>query len=880
MNHDFWEPFWKQLRELYKREKVSTEVYEAEQPILRNVLQIIANRDDIKDIYEFDEPIGIGGAGLVLRLKDKRLGLYRALKIPRPKEENLISVKSEIEQLREIRHENIIGLYTLGEVEIPNFNLPYPYFLMDYIRDAQDIRKRANAALDRANASKDLSDIMRWIATTFFKIAKATTFLHQQGIIHFDIKPSNILIAADDRPVLSDLGFAKKKSEDEKPTGVGFTLYYAHPDLSTDYRHKSTKNKVKKEIAPKDFKYAWDIYAFGKSLLEIIALTDQRFPDAVAYDYTFVYLHLAASRMLDGRNLYQRDTDRIRNNQIQSGEGVSVYKETWQELDAPDFEQIKYSAFKDICTDFEKLLGGKNLLDSISELNVSYPKICQTSRGTPAPFTKRVKYVVEHPVFSRLAHVPQLGPISTVYPTATHTRLEHSLGTFRNCCLYVQSLYNDPHNPLFRQLVTDHSIKAVLLASLLHDLGHYPLAHEIEGVAQQLKHEHFTLKFLDNTSKARFGNTLQDIIRNEDWGWGIELGEIKQLLPKAREEQMSFFGKKSLKVQMLSSIIDGPVDVDKLDYFLRDSQNCYLTYGELIDVDRLVRTLTTIILKSASGEKALTVGTYEKGQSAAESLTFARYLLYQSVYWHHTARAATTMLRHAIRPALRTTKGTGKQKTSFYEAFDKLLGVSNEARNITTDAVLELVREWTDDQGRELIDMMKCRNYYKRVLTIHSYPAPEQGRNSFLARFRDSYRTKPDFEKDLQKRVQEAFSDYLRHTQAPRVSLLAPDKTNKTIELLDQPRTIICDCPEPIYGTSGAEKDKLRFIPEPERLQKNYFVRADAGERVSQVWIEVHFRLMDIASKGRVFCHPEIRDTLMAALGPDGIEDCLDLEIK
>ena len=103
------------------------------------------------------------------------------------------------------------------------------------------------------------------------------------------------------------------------------------------------------------------------------------------------------------------------------------------------------------------------------------------------------------------------------------------------------------------------------------------------------------------------------------------------------------------------------------------------------------------------------------------------------------------------------------------------------------------------------------------------------------------------------------------------MSKLSPEKTNKTIEMLTTPKKIICDCPSPNYGTS----DKLRFISEPQRLQQNYFTRGTTGERVSEVWNEIYFKLMNIASKGRVFCHPDIRDTLMAALGPTGINDCL-----
>ncbi len=69
----------------------------------------------------------------------------------------------------------------------------------------------------------------------------------------------------------------------------------------------------------------------------------------------------------------------------------------------------------------------------------------------------------------------------------------------------------------------------------------------------------------------------------------------------------------------------------------------------------------------------------------------------------------------------------------------------------------------------------------------------------------------------------------------------------------------------------------LRFIPEPQRLQKNFKARLNASERVSEVWQQVHFNLMNIASKGRVFCHPDIRDGVMAALGPDVINDAVDV---
>lgn len=761
---------------------------------------------------------------------------------------------------------------------------------MDYVKGAQDLRKKTLALLSSAKESKELKDITKWIVDKLYRIAGAVNFLHKHQIIHFDIKPSNILIDINDKPILSDLGFAKKKTTEERRIVVGFTLFYAHPDLRFEYRHMSSKNRVRTKRAPKDFKYIWDIYAFGKSLLEILALIDQRFPDAVAYDYKFMYLHLLACRMLDGRNQSQRETERIREKQTQNGEELSAYKETWLELDDTNFEEITYPAFEEICRDFEKLLIGEHFLESIPELNAFYPKRVQSSEGIPAPFSERVRYIIEHPVFSRLSYVYQLGLLNFVYPTATHTRLEHSLGTFRNCCLYIQSLYNDPYNPLFRQLINERDIKCALLASLLHDLGQYPLAHEMGEIAKELKHEKFTLKFLNNSTKDKFGHTLQDIIENVDWGWGLKLEEVKEIL-KVEKGQETFIDKKSLKTKLLSSIIDGPIDVDKLDYLLRDSQNCYLRYGESIDFDGLIKDLTVIITKDDMGQTTFIVGTYEKGQSAAESLTFARYLLYQSLYWHHTARAVRAMLREAIKAALKkrreiidkidktsevNIKSASKKKRkgkyiTFKDDLEELIGVAKEPRSVIVNDMLNLIEKWTDGEGKNIIEMIKHRNYYKRILTIHSSPLREEGKKDLLERFRDLYK-RPDFQGKLQKKIKEKFENYVYATKYPKVSLLAQEKTDKTVEILSTPEKIICDCPEPIYGTS----ENLRFIPEPQRLQRNYLSRVTIGERVSEVWNQVYFKLMNISSKGRVFCHPDIRDTLMAAIGPDGIKECLE----
>ena len=249
---------------------------------------------------------------------------------------------------------------------------------MDYVEGAHDLKKRLKKLLLASRESADLRTVSKWIAEKFRSVALALRYCHSNGIIHFDVKPANILVDANDKPILSDLGFAKKKISDASPIVVGFTIFYAHPDLKQDYVRMSSRNRVRKEIAAKNFKEAWDIYAYGKSLLEMLALVEQEYPDGVLYDYTFVYLHLSACRMLDGRNMNQDETDRIRRKLKEEGEDLSVFKETWGELEAREFEHIKYSSFEEIVSDFHKLKFNDLFFGNVPEINSYYHKRVQS----------------------------------------------------------------------------------------------------------------------------------------------------------------------------------------------------------------------------------------------------------------------------------------------------------------------------------------------------------------------------------------------------------------------------------------------------------------------------------------------------------------------
>jgi HD superfamily phosphohydrolase len=892
------ETFFERLRQIYVAEDGSSEIFDQEVPVLREAVSRIAAT--LGDGFELVEPLGRGGSGVVIKLTDVRLDVSRALKIPRPKDDRLIeSVRNEIDHLKALQHPNIIRLHVLGDVDLAGY-AHFPFFVMDFIEKRVSIRDALEVRLETAS-SRELGNITGWLAGVFLALTRAVAFLHDNRTIHFDIKPSNVLIDHLGQPLLMDLGFAKTKTESADATVAGFTLFYAHPDLSREYQHMSSQNRVRKPLQPRSFKFEWDIYALGKSVLELLAKIDQRFPDTVFYDYSFGYLHLLACRMLDGWNLGKDDVRRIWEESSQLGRPRSTYWETWQNLRQEDFKELRLSDIHDVEQALQKIDSEEPPLELVPELRLSLTERIQISDGAPAPFTDRVKAVVEHPVFTRLNSVRQLGFANSIYPGTTHTRFEHSLGAFRTCCLYVQALYRDPYNPFFRQIAGAQELRAVLLASLLHDLGQYPLAHETEEALRLvargdrtrwepfLKHERLTQKWLDHGHQDSRGRTLGQIVEDATDGWDVPLGLLKAILTDSRDDML--FRNQPLRVGMLRSIVDSPLDVDKVDYLVRDSRHSSLTYGDLIDVDRLVRSLTVVVVEE-HGKTRIVLGTYEKGQSAAESLTFARYLLYQALYWHHTSRSVRVMWREILRRTLNpqhrvdgsTGPGSGKASPSsrkrvanrsgghaLFDSIGDFLGLNGEPKNVTVEAILDFVSELTDDSGRELLDLIKSRRYYKRILTVHRH-IEEEGKQPLLDRFRGS-QGRGELESQLQAALRTKLIDHRRAVAGPRETALSPENADKAIALLESPGAILCDAPEPSIGTTA---EKLRFIPEPKRLLRNYSSRLVVGERVSEVWQEVHHRLMNIASKGRVFCHPDVRDTLMAALGPEGIRTALE----
>lgn len=227
----------------------------------------------------------------------------------------------------------------------------------------------------------------------------------------------------------------------------------------------------------------------------------------------------------------------------------------------------------------------------------------------------------------RLASISQLGMVSLVYPGATHSRLEHSLGVFHNALRLIARFSDDEQ---FDHLVSPRMAEAFVLAALVHDVGHWPFCHPIEDMRLSNLGEH----------ESRIGGWLDDaeLARCIDQDWSCDRQDVLALLepgdePADRDEQLS--------LRFLSSCLSGPIDIDKLDYLQRDSLHAGVPYGRNFDVGRLISTVCI-----NDGQSRLAIG--EKGRTAAEMMVFARYVMFSEVYWHHAVRAATAMLQRAV----------------------------------------------------------------------------------------------------------------------------------------------------------------------------------------------------------------------------------------
>ena len=270
--------------------------------------------------------------------------------------------------------------------------------------------------------------------------------------------------------------------------------------------------------------------------------------------------------------------------------------------------------------------------------------------------------LLETPALQRLRRLRQLGTVGLVYPSANHTRFEHSLG-----------VYHLARSALDQLGIEGPRAERIRAAAILHDIGHTPFSHNIEGIVAR--------------RTGRMHDEVGDLISEGEIARVLALYDID---PSTVTDLIAGDGE-------LGGLVSGELDVDRMDYLVRDAHHTGVPYGT-IDTGRLVRELRFV-----DGELVLAEGNVQ----TAESLLVARSLMNPVVYNHHVARISKAMLRRGTEKLLET---------------DEL--IAEKLRRMDDPGLLVALR--SNPVTADLARRLDTRALYKRAVWAELRDVPEE----------------------------------------------------------------------------------------------------------------------------------------------------------
>ena len=292
--------------------------------------------------------------------------------------------------------------------------------------------------------------------------------------------------------------------------------------------------------------------------------------------------------------------------------------------------------------------------------------------------------------FRRLQNIKQLSHAFVVYPSAVHTRFEHSLGALHVADRMCQQLEFGRSR---RELVR--------LSMLLHDIGHGPFSHLFESVLKKINQEKFDHEDIscwmikeDPAISSLVGNKKKPII---------------DLLQKNDKDRNWESSGNSLN----SDIVSSSLDADKLDYLRRDSYHIGVAYGQF-DLERIITTLRA----TPNGTR---ICLNAKGKDSVENYRLGRYLMHAQVYEHHARIAADQMFLKALYLAIAQENILDRKslQTSNSSSHKRFL---NYYLELDDRNVYDQILEKRGSESAKIIRAIKDRKLLKRACDYHLGP--------------------------------------------------------------------------------------------------------------------------------------------------------------
>lgn len=298
-------------------------------------------------------------------------------------------------------------------------------------------------------------------------------------------------------------------------------------------------------------------------------------------------------------------------------------------------------------------------------------------------FTNKEIDLISSSAFQRLGYLKQLSHAYQVYPSAVHTRFEHSLGTLHVADRVALNLGFD-----------NTRRRKVRIAALLHDIGHGPFSHLIEDA---LKSEDMNGPDFSHELITRWVLTEDRDIRSSLGGLA---SDVLDILPPRTEE---------CRDTLSADIISSGLDADKLDYLRRDSYHVGVAYGSF-DLERILHTIDV-----TPDQKNLCV--QEKGKDAIENYRLGRYLMHAQVYEHHARIIADQMFLRAIGLALdfgildKRALRVGRSESSHRKFLDYYLTLSDSS-------IYEEILQRRGSKAARILSNIRDRKLLKRAYEL------------------------------------------------------------------------------------------------------------------------------------------------------------------
>ena len=291
--------------------------------------------------------------------------------------------------------------------------------------------------------------------------------------------------------------------------------------------------------------------------------------------------------------------------------------------------------------------------------------------------------IVDNPFFQRLRYIKQNGLAYLVFPSATHTRFEHSLGTYHVASLMVKKV---------KAKIDEELIKKV---ALLHDIGHMPFSHTFEQALEILRvmDQHKYLELLDKIVKPIQQSTGLKLLGKFHEYMGIFIVDKCMGLREVAEKMKEIYINKVSSIE--ESIISSTLDADRLDFLQRDSYYFGVKYG-LIPFDRLLDVMEI----NEDGKYEFDI----KGRDDLEHFLVARYHMYSAVYNHPVKQIMDSIMAYTIARMI----SDGVVELEMLTECDKIL-------NFTDDYIIMKLKE-NSSRYKHLYEAIYLRRKYKKII--------------------------------------------------------------------------------------------------------------------------------------------------------------------